>query len=135
MKVWEGQTGRLVADCLGHRSPVWSVALSPDGRWVASASQDRTVKVWEAQTGQLVADCLGHRRSVVSVAFSPDGRWLASWSDDRTVKAWEVQTGQCINTLFFDRRLAAVSFAAAEPRRLMVADDSGRIFGYEVMGV
>jgi WD40 repeat protein/tetratricopeptide (TPR) repeat protein/tRNA A-37 threonylcarbamoyl transferase component Bud32 len=78
----------------GHSLPVYSVCWSPDGRRLASASADQTVKVWDAQTGQETLTLRGHTAFVTSVCFSPDGRRLASASYDNTVKVWDAQTGQ-----------------------------------------
>ena len=58
VKVWEAQTGRLLADCQGHEDEVEHVAWAPDGRCVASGSVDGTVKVWEVATGRCVSTLL-----------------------------------------------------------------------------
>jgi len=67
-----------------------AVAFSPDGRWLASARDDRTVGLLELATGKEVS-LRGHTDSVTSVAFSPDGRWLASGGEDGDVRIWNVE--------------------------------------------
>jgi WD40 repeat protein len=71
------------------------VAYSPDGRRIASASFDRTVKVWDAATGREVRTLIGHLGQVVRVAYSPpDGHRIASASWDNTVRIWDAATGE-----------------------------------------
>jgi serine/threonine protein kinase len=78
----------------GHSGQVYSLAYSPDGRYLASGSKDRTIKIWEVATGKELRTLTGHSGVVLSVAYSPDGRYLASGSQDKTIKIWEVATGK-----------------------------------------
>ncbi|MCV6639660.1 caspase family protein, partial [Candidatus Albibeggiatoa sp. nov. NOAA] len=82
----------------GHSSSVNGVAFSPDGKTLASASEDNTIRLWEVTTGQALGQPLsGHSSSVTSVTFSPDGKILASASGDNTIRLWEVATGQALD--------------------------------------
>jgi WD40 repeat protein len=81
-------SARLLHTLSGHNRYVYSVAFSPDGRLLASGSDDNKVKIWEVASGRLLHTLSGHGDRVRSVAFSPDGRLLASGSDDYTVKIW-----------------------------------------------
>jgi WD40 repeat protein/tRNA A-37 threonylcarbamoyl transferase component Bud32 len=83
----------------GHESNVYGVCFSPDGRYVASAGHDRTVRVWNAHTGQEERTLRGHTDCVWHVRFSPDGKRLASASLDHTVKLWDAATGRETFTL------------------------------------
>ncbi|NCR19063.1 MAG: protein kinase [Microcystis aeruginosa LL13-03] len=83
----------------GHSDRVRSVVYSPDGRYLASGSDGRTIKIWEVATGKELRTLTGHSYSVYSVVYSPDGRYLASGSVDKTTKIWEVATGKELRTL------------------------------------
>ena len=74
----------------GHSSSVISVVFSPDGKTLASASGDKTIKLWNRDTGKEITTLSGHSSSVYSVVFSPDGKTLASASGDNTIKLWNL---------------------------------------------
>jgi WD40 repeat protein len=75
---------------IGHTSCIRKVAFSPDGKILASGSNDRTVRLWDLNGKPIGQPCVGHNDSVTSVTFSPDGKILASGSDDRTVRLWDL---------------------------------------------
>ncbi|NQE37420.1 AAA-like domain-containing protein [Microcoleus asticus] len=82
-----------------HSNVVISVAFSPDGKTLASASSDKTIKLWNLQSQKPIATLTGHSNSVRSIAFSPDGKILASASYDHTIKLWHLETQTQVTTL------------------------------------
>ena len=80
-------------------SEVVSLSVSPDGRYVASASNSDVIQVWDIETGRLTQTLAGHGAAVTDVAFSPDGQVLASSSNDQTVKTWNWSEGRMYCTL------------------------------------
>ncbi|WP_240966809.1 NB-ARC domain-containing protein [Nodosilinea sp. P-1105] len=76
-----------------------TVAYSPDGQWLATGSDDATIRLWQVSTGQCRKTLTGHTDWVNSVVFSPNGQWLATGGGDATIRLWEVSTGQCHKAL------------------------------------
>jgi WD40 repeat protein len=119
----------------GHTDMVNSVAFSPDGQRLASASRDGSVKVWDARTGQEIFTFEGNKNkalppiwqdNIAVVAFSPDGNRLASGHYDKTVRVWDARTGQEILILkgHTDFHVNGVAFSP-DGRRLASASLDG----------
>jgi WD40 repeat protein len=88
--LWDVASGQKVRT-LRHSGNVNSVTFAPDGRTLASGSDDKTIKLWDVASGREVRTLSGHTASVWSVAFAPDGRTLASGSYDGTVQLWGIR--------------------------------------------
>ena len=98
IKLWSLPDGALLKT-LVHAWNVYSVAIGPDSRLLASAcATDKTIKLWSVPDGALLKTLTGHTNYVRSVDFSPDGKLLASGSWDGTVRLWSLPDGALLKT-------------------------------------
>jgi WD40 repeat protein/serine/threonine protein kinase len=90
---WQRQAHLNLATLRGHTSYINSVAVSPDGRRIVTASNDHTARVWDAATGRQLLMLIGHTNGLSCAAFSPDGKWITTGSGDKSVRVWDAVTG------------------------------------------
>jgi WD40 repeat protein len=112
IKVWDAKTGNLVTTPRGNDTRAFSVAFSPDGKYVASGGADNLIKIWLTGTGKEVTTFRGHEARVTSLTFRQDGERLMSGSDDGTIKFWDMgiergalkldaRNGFCVRSIAF----------------------------------
>ncbi len=82
-----------------HPNAVYWASFSPDGKLLASASLDNTVKIWDLENGKERATCKGHTDGVSCVLFAPDGKTIVSSSLDGSLRRWSVDAGQEMATI------------------------------------
>ena len=97
--LWDLTTGQPQAVLNRHAAGVFSLAFSPDGDRLATASADGTVKIWDAATGAEERTLRGHNGKVRAVAWRPDGKQLASAGDRGDIFIWDAATGAHVSTL------------------------------------
>ena len=92
--VWDFTTLPLAAPRVlrGHTDGIWTIAISPNSRWIGTGCMDGTARLWDlndADPSSSSVELLGHTSFVVAVAFTPDGSQLVTGSRDQTARVWD----------------------------------------------
>ncbi len=120
VRQWNVADGKLVRLFEGHQDAIYSAALSPNGKILATGSYDQKIKLWDVESGKELSMLSGHNGAVFGLAFRPDGKFLASASADRTIKLWNLETGKRTDTL---------SQPLKEQYAVVFGRDGKRLFG------
>ena len=116
----------------GHEESVKAVAVSPNGKIVASGSKNGEIKLWELDTGKLIRTISAHKQSVKSIAISPDGKTLVSGSKSGKVKLWEIETGELIRTISAHNQPVNSIAISPNGKTFASASKSGRVKLWEI---
>jgi WD40 repeat protein len=130
VKIWNSKTGEEIRSLIGHAGSVHSVAFSPDGKRIVTASSDKTIKIWDAESGKEIRTLKGHSSLVNSAAFSPDGKQIVSGGFDHSIKVWDAQTGAELRSLT-GRTKWVVSVSFTQNGKQIVTETMGGEFHNE----
>jgi WD40 repeat protein len=105
---------------------VFTVAYSPDGKYMATGHGDGVISLWDVATGQEILNCVGHTGRVYALTFNATSDMLASGSDDRSVRLWLVRNGDCVkNLLGHDGAIGTVAFHPSGDMLASGSEDNG----------
>jgi len=128
-------TGNQVAVLSGHTGWVKSVTFSSDGTFLASGSDDKTIKLWDVQTGGVIKTFHGHTGWVVSVSISPDCATIAAGSWDSMIYLWHVQRGDCFYVITgHNHYINSVSFSPTDSQLLISASGDNTVRQWDITG-
>lgn len=99
VRVLEGSTNELMRKIPAHKARLSEVVLSPDNKFLATASEDTKVKVWKLENGGLLYEFEDHEQFAEGLAFSKDGNFLVSAGIDHFAMIWDLNTGKLINKI------------------------------------
>lgn len=124
VKFWKRDRNAHKLDIAGIESPASSMAVSPDGKWLATAEQNGKVKLFDAASGSLLRTLDGHAGGATSVAFSTDSTKLVSGGQDKSLRVWLVADGQSAGSVETPAAVNAVLFAAANAQIVTAGADN-----------
>jgi WD40 repeat protein len=108
-KVWE-LSNEETAPPVGHTRRLNTLAVSPNGKWLASGGEDHTIKIWDMASGQEQYTLTEHTDNVRAVAFDSSGERLVSGGDDRKLRIWDLKTQRVLKTLDCDGTVGVIVF-------------------------
>jgi len=127
VKSWKTSDGTPQQSFEGHLDAAYALAVSPDGKMIATGAYDQKIRLWDTATGKEIALLKGHNGAVNGLSFRPDGKVLASASADRTVKLWSIPGGQRLDTLSQPTKEQTSVVFSADGKQLFAAGGDNRI--------
>ena len=125
-------SGYLARTLYGHRGAVLSLAVTPDGSYAVSGSEDKSLIIWDLRRGSVHKHLRGHGKAVTCVAITKDGCLVVSGSADRTLRVWDLQTGELLHVLDDCKAGFVGVTTTGDSRRAISASSDGTIWVWDL---
>lgn len=133
VRIWDTATGGQIRTLAGHTGLVFSVAFSPDGRYILSGSRDGTLKLWDANDGREIRTYTGISAWASQAIFSPDARYIAAGSGSGEAYIFEISSGRMVHKFkVVNDWVLSVAFST-DGRYFATGDAEGAIILWDVL--
>lgn len=135
VKLYDPASGKLIKALNGHQEYLTAIAISADGKHLASGSLDGSAVIWDVSSSNPLLQLDGHTDAIEELTFSPDGKWLITAGDDATMKIWDVVTGDLLHDYTdFSGAVGGVTFSP-DGTQLAFSDGSVHIWQFSLGSV
>ena len=125
---------KMLKNLRGHSGRIYQVNFSPNGKFLVTASADRTAKIWEIPSGRLVNTLQGNHGHVFSAAFSPNSRRVVTASKDNTAQIWQVSSGNQIQELSGHTKEVLSAAFSANGNQVVTGSEDGTVKIWQAAG-
>ena len=135
IQLTDWKTGKVVRTFRGHKRDIVRLAISPNGKMIAGASHDNTVRVWALETGQLIKEIKVHTKGVIGVNFSADSSLMATTAakGDSSIRIWDCETWNQVSMATYPENSNAMYVAfSPDGKHLVASGYRGRIRLYRI---
>ena len=132
VKIYDPVSGNLVKTLDGHQTDVTAIAISADGRLIASGALDGSAIIWDADSGRSLFQLSAHTDPIENLTFSRDGKWLVTSGDDAAMRIWDTSNGNLLQEYAdFSGVVFGVTFSPAGGR-FAVSDGTIHVWQFSV---